>query len=327
VSTTGVAGFTLGGGSGWLERQHGFACDNLVSADVVTADGRLVTADAESHSDLLWALRGGGGNYGVVTSMKFRLHEVGPIVTGGLLLHSADRGAEVVRHVRDFMATAPEHVAAGILYLYGFEDDSVPQDLQGRMMVAIWTWHLGPIEAAEAELRPLRTFGPPAADLIEPAPYADLQCAMDDQPGFRNYFTAEHVTDLSDTVIDTIHDHAMNLPEGPGWTFMVPWGGAVSRAAADSPIQNRSASWIVHPGAFWTDPERDDEAAAWARGFRRALEPFASGGAWLNWIGDEGDARVRAAYGQDNYDRLQAVKADYDPANVFRSNHNVPPRA
>ena len=325
VSTTGVAGFTLGGGSGWLERQHGFACDNLLSADVVTADGQLLKADADTHSDLFWALRGGGGNFGVVTSMTFRLHPVGPIVTSGLLLYPGDRGVDVVRHVRDFMAAAPDHVAAGILYLYGFEDDAVPRELQGRIMVAVWTWHLGRLGAAHDELHELRAFGPPAADLIEQAPYADLQCAMDDQPGFRNYFTAEHVTDLTDAAIDTIHEHAMRLPEGPGWTFMVPWGGAVPLAGADSLIHHRAASWIVHPGAFWADPGRDDEAAAWARGFRQALEPFASGGVWLNFIGDEGDARVRAAFGQHNYERLKAIKSKYDPANVFRSNHNVPP--
>jgi FAD/FMN-containing dehydrogenase len=327
VSTTGVAGFALGGGSGWLERQHGFACDNLLAADVVTADGELVTADADTHSDLFWALRGGGGNFGAVTSLTFRLHPVGPTVTSGLLLYPGDRSGEILRHVRDFMTTAPEHVAAGILLLYGFEDDAVPAELQGQLMVAVWAWHLGSVERAEKELAELRGFGPPAADTITQGAYADLQCAMDDPPGFRNYFTAEHVDQLTDAAISTVCDHAGRLPQGPGWTFLVPWGGAVSRLGGGTPLTNRSASWIVHPGAFWTDATGDDEATAWARSFRHELQPFASGGVWLNWTGEEGEDRVRAAFGAPNYDRLRAVKAAYDPANLFRSNHNVPPLA
>jgi FAD/FMN-containing dehydrogenase len=325
VSTTGVAGFTLGGGSGWLERQHGFACDNLLSVDLVTASGTLVTASPETHSDLFWALRGGGANFGAVTSMTFRLHPVGPTVTSGLLLYPAAQGREVVRHVRDFMAGAPEHVAAGLLYLYGFEDDAVPAELQGKMMVAVWAWHLGAPERAEDDLRALRSFGPPVADLVEQAPYADLQCAMDDAPGFRNYFTAEHLPALTDAAVDAIHDHAMRLPAGPGWTFMVPWGGAVPRGGEKTVIQDRSPEWVVHPGAFWSDPARDGDAIAWARAFRAALAPFASGGGWLNWIGDEGEGRVRAAFGEQAFDRLRTVKTVYDPDNVFRGNHNIRP--
>jgi len=324
VSTTGVAGFTLGGGSGWLERHFGFSIDNLLSAELVTADGDLVTADEESNGELFWALRGGGGNYGVVTSMTFRAYPLG-LATSGLVLYPAADGAEVLRGVRDFMLEAPDHISIAFAYLYGPDDPSVPETLRGRLMAASWMWHVGDSEDAESELREVRSLGTPLADFVEQGPYADLNCAMDDPPGYRNYFSADHLGQLTDAAIDVIHEHAHGLPEGPGWTFLVPWGGAVSRPNRPSPLASRDAAWVIHPGAFWSDPARDDEAAAWVRGYKEKLRPFTTGGVWLNWIGDEGDARVRSAFGDENYRRLREVKSAYDPDNVFRSNHNVPP--
>jgi len=324
VTTTGVAGFTLGGGSNWLERRFGLAVDNLLAAEIVTADGELLSVDEEAHGELFWALRGGGGNFGAVTSLTFRVHHVG-MATGGLLLHPAEQGVDLLRQVRDYMATAPDHISIAVLYLYGPDDPSIPEILRGKPTVATWLWHFGPVENAEAELRAIRTFGSPAADFVTSGPYADLNGSMDDPAGYRNYFTADHLGELTDEAIDVVHEHALRLPEGPGWTMLVPWGGAVARPEHDLPLANRDARWVIHPGAFWSDPAKDHEAAAWARSFREDLHPYSSGGVWLNFIGNEGDDRIRAAFGDANYRRLQAVKAAYDPENVFQSNHNVPP--
>jgi len=324
VSTTGVAGFTLGGGSGWMERRFGFSIDNLLSADLVTADGKLITANDETNSDLFWALRGGGGNYGVVTSMTFRAYPLG-LATSGLVLYPAAEGARILRGVRDFMRSAPDHISIAFAYLYGPDDPSIPEELRGRLTAASWIWHLGEPGDAESELREVRSLGSPLADFVEQGPYAERNGAMDDPPGYRNYFSAEHLADLSDAAIDTIHEHANGLPQGPGWTFLVPWGGAVGRPQRPSPLTNRDASWVIHPGAFWNDPAQDDEAAAWVRTYKEKLRPYTTGGVWLNWIGDEGDARIRSAFGDDNYHRLQEIKGRYDPDNIFRSNHNVPP--
>jgi FAD/FMN-containing dehydrogenase len=324
VSTTGIAGFTLGGGSGMLERQHGFAVDNVVAMEVVTADGKLIVADEHTHSDLFWALRGGGGNYGVVTSISFRLHPIEPVVTGGLLLYPGERGPELLRHLRSVMETAPEHLATFMLYLYGPDDPSIPEQLRNQLVAAVMVAHTGPLGSAEADMAPLRAFGQPAADFVEETTWADLQCSIDDPPGYRNYMTSDHLTDLSDEVIEVIDRHAQRLPWGPGWIVVFCWGGAVDRPPSPTPL-NRDARWVVHPGAFWEDPADDISVREWVRALRADLRPHTTGAVWLNWIGDEGDARVRAAFADGSLERLRAVKQVYDPDNVFRSNHNIAP--
>lgn len=325
VSTTGVVGFTLGGGSGMLERRWGFAVDNLLAVELVTASGDLITADQGTHSDLFWALRGGGGNYGVVTAMTVRLHPIEPVVTGGLMLWSGDQGPALLRHLRDVMDDAPEHLALWAAYLYGPVDESLPAHLHDRLVVAVNVVHTGPIGTAESELAPLRTFTPPDVDFVGETTWADFQCAMDDPPGYRNYMTSDHLADLSDEAIETIHRHAHSLPRGPGWIVLFNWGGAVTRPPASTPIGNRDARWVVHPGVFWEDPDEDERVSVWIRRFRSDLRPFTTGGVWLNWVGDEGEARIRSAFGEENYHRLAAVKQVYDPENVFRANHNVRP--
>jgi FAD/FMN-containing dehydrogenase len=325
VSTTGIAGFTLGGGSGVLERRFGFAVDNLLAAQIVTASGAVLRADHDTHADLFWALRGGGGNFGVVTELTFRTHPVGPIVTGGLLVWPGAARAAVTRHVRDYMAEAPEHVGGYVGFLYGPDDPSIPSELRNEPIVVAYMCHSGPPELAESELAPLRSFGPPAVDSIDLVRYSDYQRAMDDPPGYRNYMTSEHLASLDDAVIDEIVALAHDLPRGPGWIVLFPWGGAVTRPPHDTPIGNRTAAWVVHPGAFWEDPGKDGAVAAWVRRVRAGLAPHATGAVWLNWIGDEGEARVRAAFGDGAHARLRAIKAAYDPDNLFRSNHNVVP--
>lgn len=325
VSTTGVAGFTMGGGSGMLERRFGFAVDNLLAAELVTAAGEVLVADVHNHSELFWALRGGGGNFGVVTSLTFRLHPIEPVVTGGLMLWPADHGPALLRHLREVMETAPDHLAAWAAYLYGPDDESLPEHLRDQLLVAVNVAHSGPLESAETDLAGLRSFTPAHADFVGETTWADLQCAIDDPPGYRNYMTSDHLTDLTDDAIEVIHSHALSLPRGPGWIVLFNWGGAVSRPQADTPIANREARWVVHPGVFWEDAGQDEAVRGWVRSLRDDLRPHTTGGVWLNWLGDEGDSRIRAAFGDENYRRLRAVKQVYDPENLFRANHNLPP--
>ena len=322
VSTTGVTGFTLGGGSGWAERKFGFSTDNLLAVTLITAQGDVVTADDQTEPDLFWALRGGGGNFGAVTSMTFRAYPQG-LATSGLVLYPAAEGATVLRAVRDFMLDAPDHISVAFAYLYGPDDPSVPESLRGELMAASWIWHLGDPAKAEEELSEVRSLGTPLGDWVEQGPYATLNGSMDDPPGYRNYFSSEHIGELTDEAIDSIHEHAQLLPEGPGWTFLVPWGGAVARPARTGPLANRDAAWVIHPGAFWEDPARDREAAAWVRGYKEKLRPFTTGGVWLNFVGDEGTDRIKAAFGEENLARLMGVKRRYDPENVFHANHNL----
>ena len=324
VSTTGIAGFTLGGGSGMLERRHGFAVDNVLAFEIITADGRLLVADERTHSDLFWALRGGGGNYGVVTSVTFRLHAIEPVVTGGLLLYRGESGPDLLRHLRVVMETAPEHLAVFMLYMYGPDDASIPLELRHQLTAAVMIAHSGPPDTAEPDLASLRSFGPPVADFVEETTWADLQCSIDDPPGYRNYMTSDYLADLTDGAIEVIDRHAQRLPRGPGWIGVFCWGGAVSRPPSPTPL-NRDARWVVHPGAFWEDALDDSVVHEWVGQLRADLQPHTTGALWLNWIGDEGSARVRAAFGEDSLARLCAVKEVYDPENVFRSNHNIAP--
>jgi FAD/FMN-containing dehydrogenase len=327
VSTTGVAGLTLGGGSGWLERKHGLAADNLVAVELVTADGELVRASEEENFELLWAHRGGGGNFGVVTALEFRLHPVGPQVLAGLVLHPAERGRELLRLFRDTMRDAPEELSLAFDYLTAPDEPEVPEHLRGKAAVAVIGMYAGPVEEGEEALREIRAFGPPAADFFEPTAYADFQCSLDDPPGYRNYWTAEHLADLPDEAIEAIAARSERIPASPSQLFIVAWGGAVERTGADrSPLGGRDARFIVHPLFLWEDPADDEWMIALARGYRDDLRPYATGAAYLNFIGDEGERRVRAGFG-DSYERLARVKAEWDPRNVFHRNQNVRPRA
>jgi FAD/FMN-containing dehydrogenase len=327
VSTTGVPGLTLGGGSGWLERQHGLACDNLISVELITADGSQITASEDEHPDLFWALHGGGGNFGVATALTFRLHPVGPEVLAGLLFYGSDRGAELMRLTRDFMVEAPEEFGPALAYLTVPVDDELPAELHHRFVSAIALCCTGAIDEGERLIEPFRELGP-IADLVEPMPYADWQCAIDDPPGYRNWWTAEYLHVVSDEAIDVMHAHSLATPSPtPSMSFIVPWGGAVARVGEDdTPMTQRDASWVVHP---YASVEREDEvegAVAWARGFREEIRRHASGGLYLNFIAeDEGESGVRAAFGEYKYERLARIKARYDPDNFFRGNHNIKP--
>jgi hypothetical protein len=326
VSSTGVAGLTLGGGSGWLERKHGLACDNLLAVELVTADGRIVRASEDEQPELLWAHRGGGGNFGVVTSFEFRLHPLPSEVLAGLALYPAGRGRELLALYRDVMRSAPEALSLALLYITGPADDDIPEHLHGQQLVAVAGMYAGRIEEGEAAMSEIRAFGPPEVDFFGPMAYADFQCMIDDPPGYRNYWTAEHLTDLPDAAIEAIARRSEQLPPGPAQLVVVSWGGAVARVSKEaSPLAGRDATFVVHPFALWEDPADDDRLIAWARAFREDLAEYATGDVYLNFVGDEGERRVRSGYRPGGYHRLARVKAGWDPEDVFRATGHVAP--
>jgi FAD/FMN-containing dehydrogenase len=325
VSTTGVAGFTLGGGSGWTERSFGLACDNLLSVDLVTADGRAITASEKQHADLFWGLHGGGGNFGVATALEFRLHPLGPIVLAGLMLWPAEQADEVSRYYRDHAFDGPDALGSGLVVLTGPPEPFVPDYLQGKPAIALavlWAGDPGEGEAFVKGFRDLK----PAVDLVGPMPYADFQCMIDDPPGMNNYWTADYHSTFPDKALDVFVRYGLERPSPLSQQILFPWGGAVSRVAEDAtPMANRHSNWLTHPFAVWEDPAQNDANIAWARGFREEIAAFTNGGVYLNFIGDEGEDRVRAAYGEANYSRLSTIKAEYDPDNTFRGNQNIRP--
>ena len=326
VSTTGVAGLTLGGGSGWLERKHGLSCDNLLAVELVTAGGEHVRASATERADLFWALRGGGGNFGVATAFEFRLHPVGPTILAGLMLWPGDRGREVIETMRTVMRDAPDDVATAALYLTGPPEPFVPDELKGKLCCGLaFAWSGEEMDAGEPFARSFRELAP-AVDLVGPIPYAEFQCMIDDPPGLRNYWTGDYLADLSDQAIDTFVEHSERMPYPSACqSILVPWGGQVARVSGDeSPLAQRDAAWVVHPFALWEGAEDDERHITWARTISADMKRFATGGVYLNFIGDEGADRVRAGFG-DAYDRLAQVKAQYDPENFFSGNQNIRP--
>jgi FAD/FMN-containing dehydrogenase len=326
VSTTGVAGLTLGGGSGWLEREHGLSCDNLLAVELVTADGHEIRADETQHPDLLWASKGGGGNFGVVTALEFRLHPVGPIVLGGLLAWPAERAPEVARAFRDWAADAPEELGPALVMLSGPPEEFIPQHLQGQPLIAVVVCWNGDAAVGADLVQVMRDLAP-EVDLVGPMPYAELQSMIDDPPGFRQYWSADYHDSFPDDAIDVFLDAGAHRASPLTQHLLLPWGGALSRIDAEAtPLSQRSARWVSHPFATWEDPADDAANLAWVRDYRRANAPFTTGGVYLNFIGDEGDARIRAAFGAEKYERLAQVKSEYDPRNVFAGNQNIRPR-
>ena len=325
VSTTGVAGLTLGGGSGWGERAWGLACDNLVSVDLVTADGRTVTASESENPDLFWALHGGGGNFGVATSFVFRLYDLPELVMAGLMLWPGTAGFDVARAYRDFAVNAPEELGTGLVFLTGPPEEFVPEHLQGTTVAGIAAFWAGdPADGAEA-IAPLRALSP-EVDLVGPMPYADFQCMIDDPPGLRNYWSADYHDDFPDDAVDVFVKYGFERQSPFAQQILVPWGGAVGRVGEDdSPMTKRSSSWVSHPFGVWEGAENDAANIEWARNFRRDIAKYANGGIYLNFIGDEGEDRVRAAYGDAKYERLAAIKGEWDPTNVFKGNQNIKP--
>ena len=326
VSDTGVAGLALGSGSGWLERKLGYTCDNLIKAEVVTADGRQVIASEEENPDLFWGLRGGGGNFGVVTAFHFRLHEVGPIVLGGMLMYPAEVGRELVRAFRDFMAQAPDEVGAALAFITAPPEEFVPEPVRGKPVIGIIAVYTGDAEEGERVLAPLREMA--AVEMLQPMPYIAVQRLLDpgNQKGMQNYWTADFLAELPDEAVDVLVDHA-TAPVSPlAQVILVPGGGAISRVDEDAmAFGQRSAPWNVHYLSMWPDPADDDRNIAYTRAMAAAMKPWTTGRAYLNFIGDEGASRVEAAFGPEKYARLVEIKRRWDPENLFRLNQNIPP--
>ncbi|WP_372789983.1 FAD-binding oxidoreductase [Paraconexibacter sp.] len=326
VSSTGVAGLTLGGGSGWLERKHGLTTDNLIAAELVTADGRVVRASADENAELFWALRGGGGNFGVVVAFEFALHRLEREVLAGLVIHPGDRTAELLALWRDVMRDAPEGLSLAFISLTAPAEPEIPEHLHGTTVAAIAGMYAGPVEEGEQALRSVREFGD-GVDLFEPMAYEDFQCSLDDPPGYRNWWTAEYLREMPDATVERIAARCEAKPTGPAQLFCVAWGGAVSRGSSEQgPLRGRDARYIVHPLVLWEDASDDQEMIAWGRGFREDVAGLGAEGTYLNFVGaDEGQARVVASYGRQSYERLRRIKAQWDPQDVFRGSGHVPP--
>jgi FAD/FMN-containing dehydrogenase len=328
VSTTGVGGLALGSGSGWIERRFGFTCDNLLEAQVVTADGRIVTASETENPDLFWALRGGGGNFGVVTRFTLRLHPVGPLVFGGMLMYPGPMGAAVLRNFRDFIADAPDEVGGGVAFITAPPIEMVPEPARGKPAVGVIVAYTGPLEDAEAALAPLLGFGPPALAHVGPMPYVALQQMLDDANphGMHNYWTADFLEELPDDAVETLAGLATSPVSPLSQVIIVPGGGAVARVPEDATaFGERQAPFNIHYLSMWPDAADTEANIAHTRALAAAMKPWTSGRVYLNFIGDEGQERVQSAFGEAKLARLQAIKAVWDPQNVFRHNQNIAP--
>ncbi|PBC80056.1 FAD/FMN-containing dehydrogenase [Streptomyces sp. TLI_235] len=326
ASTTGIGGFALGGGSGWLERRFGLMCDNLLAADLVTADGRRVHASAEQNPELFWALHGGGGNFGVVTEFTFGLHPL-PAFSIALLLFEADKGADVLRAYRDTMEAAPDEVGGAFIYLTAPPEEFVPPQLVGQPAIGVLLTYAGDLETARPAFAPMLGLGH-AAEVVTDIPYADLQCMLDDPPGFRNYWSAEYLSGFPDEAVDAFAARARDMiVPSPSQHIAFALGGAVAAGDDRWPVPWRAAPWAVHPFAVWEDPADDERGRGWTKAVCADLRPWSIGAVYLNFIGDEGEDRAAAGRGAENLARLAAVKAEYDPANVLHFNHNIRPAA
>jgi FAD/FMN-containing dehydrogenase/pimeloyl-ACP methyl ester carboxylesterase len=329
MSTTGLGGLALGGGSGWIERQCGYTVDNLLEVELVTADGRIVTASEHEHPELFWGTRGGGGNFGVVTRFTLRLHPIGPTVLGGMLLYPAADAAAVLRNFRDAMAGAPDAVGAGVALVTAPDAPFVPAALRGRPAAGVIVCHAGAPGDADADLRPLLAFGPPAADLVGPMPYVELQRLIDDSypAGMRNHWTGDFLAGLPDAAVDVLCAHHGTVPSPHTGILLLPGGGAAARVPDGTmAVSERTAPFNVHITSLWADPADDAANIRWTRELAAALKPFTTGRVYVNFLDDEGEERVVASFGAAGYARLQALKAEWDPDNVFRSNQNIRPR-
>jgi hypothetical protein len=327
VSHTGVAGLTLGGGIGWLMRKHGLTIDQLLAVDLITADGRFVKASATENSELFWGLRGGGGNFGIVTEFEFRLNRVGPTVLAGPIYWPMESSPEVLRFYRDWVADAPDELTTIVFHRRAPTLPAVPAEVRGKPVVIVGCCYAGPVDAGEMLVRPLKQFGSPLLDLCAPMPFLALQTMLDPSfpHGWRYYVRSCDIAELTDGVIDITAEHALRMTS-PRTTFPIfHQGGAVAQVGEDETAFNgRTAGHAVNVAAITETAEGFDEECEWARGLWSALEPHQTS-VYVNFLMDEGEERIRAAYGAKKYDRLKALKREYDPDNFFRLNQNIQP--
>ncbi|MFC5995189.1 FAD-binding oxidoreductase [Pseudonocardia hispaniensis] len=328
VTTTGLGGFTTGGGYGWTSCKHGLACDNLLSAEVVLADGSVVRASEQQHADLFWGIRGGGGNFGVITEFEFRLHPLGPTVLAGLTMFPIERAPQVLRGWRDWADSAPDELATACVVLTAPPEPFVPPQLHGKPVLGIAALYVGPPDHGAEVVRPLTQLDP-VVDHLAPMPYTAFQAALDPLApwGMRSYWRGEYMRELSDTAIDTFLAHAVGLtalgaPLSQMVIFRIGQGVATVPDEATA-FSHRDAGYLFHPISVWAEPGDDERMIAGNRAFAAAMRPFSTGASYLNFTPEAG--RVRDAYGAEKYARLMALKDRYDPANLFRLNQNIRP--
>ena len=326
-STTGVAGLTLGGGFGWTTRKFGLTVDNLISADVVTADAKLVRASEKEHQDLFWALRGGGGNFGVATSFEFKLHPLGPEVLSGLIVYPLEKAGELLPEFRRIARGAPDELTVWVVMRKAPPLPFLPAEWHGKEVLIFAACYSGGMKEGEEAVKALRALGTPIADVISPHPFTGWQAAFDPllTPGARNYWKSHDFTDLPDAAIKAILDAVRMLPSPECEVFIAHVGGAMARVAASATAwPNRDAHFIMNAHTRWRDKAQDSACVAWARRLFEATAPFASGSAYVNFMPDDENDRVEKAYGT-NYRRLAEIKRRYDPSNLFRMNQNIRP--
>jgi FAD/FMN-containing dehydrogenase len=328
-STTGVAGLTLGGGFGWLSRRFGMTVDNLTAADILTADGELLHVDAESHADLFWAIRGGGGNFGVVTLFEFALHPVGPMVFGGLVVLPLEQARSALEQYRRAVKTMPEELSVWVVMRLAPPLPFLPSEVHGKPVIVFAICYNGAIENGPAAVEAVRQFGKPYGEHLGAMPYAMWQQAFDPllAPGARNYWKSHNLADVSDGLISALMDAVGTLPSNQCEIFLGQVGGQMSRVAVDATAYpSRDTQYVMNVHGRWDNPADDSRCIEWARDFFDAATPFAQGSVYVNFLTEEESARVGAAYGP-NYDRLVVVKTQYDPRNLFRHNQNIQPRS
>ena len=330
VTHTGVAGLTLGGGFGWLSRRWGLTVDNLLAVQILLADGSSVRAALDQNEDLFWAVRGGGGNFGIVTEFEFQLRDLGTTVLAGPLLFTVQQARDVLEFYRHFIASAPDELAVYITLRTAPAYDWVPERLRGTDVLMLTPFYSGDLDLGEEILRPLRAFGPPAADLVQRKPYVAHQSMFDSGvPHHWGYYWKSHyLPPLSDSAIDVLLEHSWRKSSPSSYALVFHMGGAISRHAADeTAASGRDAMHTLNINAAWPEGGAHHPDIAWCRDYFAAAEPHATGGVYVNFLhNDEGEARVRAAYGT-RYERLARIKSRYDPDNVFRSNQNIRPAA
>lgn len=326
ISTTGVAGLTLGGGFGWLSRKYGLAVDNLRSVDIVTADRELRHASEDQNEDLFWGIRGGSGNFGIVTSFEFDLHKVGPEVLFGPAVYRYDDAPDVLRHYREFARDAPRECCVWVDSLTAPPLPFLPVEFHGTRVLSVVQFYAGDLEEGENVLRPLREYGTPIADAVAPTRYTAAQSMLDDlyAKGARNYWKSHNFTELTDDTLDTIIDYGERLPTPQSDILIHQVGGAINDVASDATAYpHRDTEFIVTPGARWEEPTNDDACITWVRECHAALADDATGGTYVNFEGDR-EGQEQNAYGE-NYDRLIEVKTEWDSENLFRTNQNIKP--
>ncbi|MGW2877128.1 FAD-binding oxidoreductase [Streptomyces sp. NPDC001233] len=329
VSETGIAGLTLNGGMGMLQRKYGLTCDNLLSAEMVTLDGELVVASAEQNPELFWALRGGGGNFGVVTSFEYRVHPVGPMMLAGMVAHPVERAVEVLEFLRDHVGTTPDELSMDVVFIRVPSLEFFPPEHRGRPVVGFFLRYAGPIEDGWEVIRPIREFGDPLIDFVEPIPLVQVQSMLDpaNPRGHQQYWTSEFLPRFGRAEIETVGRIGSDLPSPETVLQVIPFDAQPTRIAPDATaFSHREESWLIHIVGQWYDPAENERCRTWVRQAGAELRSFGTGAAYLNLLSEEDDTdRVTAFWDEKRLRRLARVKAQYDPENLLRFNHNIPP--